>query len=257
MYKIKKLDSKKLEKFFINLKLERFVKLSKNYKKNLSTPFSKTLLKPNLSDLYFIYNLIIKKKRITSLEFGCGFSSEIIALALDENKKKYKKNIKLLRRNHAFKNFVVDNEKKYLNILRKRSNYKKNIVFNYSKCFMDLYNNNYVIRYDKLPLVSPDFIYLDGPNPKNILNRSVKMNIKDKDFMPITCDILLIEYYLIPGTIVLIDGRGANAQYLNDNFKRKWEYKYFKNFDMHYFELIAEPLGKINMMQLNFFNNNY
>ena len=122
---------------------------------------------------------------------------------------------------------------------------------------MDLYNNNYVIRYDKLPLVSPDFIYLDGPNPKNILNRSVKMNIKDKDLMPITCDILLIEYYLIPGTIVLIDGRGANAQYLNDNFKRKWQYKYFKNFDMHYFELIAEPLGKINMMQLNFFNNNY
>ena len=256
MYKIKKIDSKKLEKFFINRKLERFVKLSKNYKKDFSTPFSKSLLKPNLRDLYFIYNLIIKKKRITSLEFGCGFSSEIIAIALDENKKMYQKNIKLLRRNHAFKNFVVDNEKKYLNILRKRSSYKKNIIFNYSKCYMELHNNNYVIRYDKLPMVSPDFIYLDGPSQNNIINRSVKMSVNDKDLMPITCDILLIEYYLIPGTIVLIDGRGANAQYLLDNFKRKWKYKYFRAFDMHYFELISEPLGEINIKQLRFFNNN-
>ena len=119
----------------------------------------------------------------------------------------YQKNIKLLRRNHAFKNFVVDNEKKYLNILRKRSSYKKNIIFNYSKCYMELHNNNYVIRYDKLPMVSPDFIYLDGPSQNNIINRSVKMSVNDKDLMPITCDILLIEYYLIPGTIVLVDGR--------------------------------------------------
>ena len=69
-------------------------------------------------------------------------------------------------------------------------------------------------------------------------------------------DILLIEYYLIPGTILLIDGRGANAQFLLDNFKRKWRYKYFKYFDKHYFKLNSNSIGPINDLQLRFFNNN-
>ena len=74
--------------------------------------------------------------------------------------------------------------------------------------------------------------------------------------MPIVSDILLIEYYLIPGTLILIDGRGANAQFLLDNLNRKWKYKYFKNFDMHLFKLVANSIGRINDQQLRFFNNN-
>jgi hypothetical protein len=71
--------------------------------------------RPELIDLYNLYQFIIKNKRITSLEFGCGWSSLVIALALRENKKKYSAQVKNLRRNNAFQNYVVDNEKKYLN----------------------------------------------------------------------------------------------------------------------------------------------
>ncbi len=256
MFKIKKIEKKKIEIFFKKKKLDRFIELSKDNKKDLSSPSSKNLLKPNLIDLYFLYNLILKSKRITSLEFGCGYSSEIIALALNENKIKYQKKIKNLRRSHPFKNFVVDNQKKYIKILKKRTKYLKNIVVSYSKCLVDIVKNSYTIRYDKLPLISPDFIYIDGPSQDKIKNTKYHFNINDKDLMPIISDILLIEYYLIPGTIILIDGRGANAQFLLNNLKRKWKYKYFKYYDMHYFQLVAKSIGPINDLQLRFFNNN-
>ena len=34
--------------------------------------------------------------------------------------------------------------------------------------------------------------------------------------MPMQCDILKIEYYLIPGTIIIADGRAANSKFLKD-----------------------------------------
>ena len=74
--------------------------------------------------------------------------------------------------------------------------------------------------------------------------------------MPMVCDILKFEYFYTPGTIIVCDGRAANVKFLKDHFKRKWKYKYFRAFDMHYFELISEPLGEINIKQLRFFNNN-
>ena len=36
-----------------------------------------------------------------------------------------------------------------------------------------------------------------------------------------SCDILMIENFLMPGTIIVVDGRGANAEFLRKNFKRK------------------------------------
>ena len=34
------------------------------------------------------------------------------------------------------------------------------------------------------------------------------------DMMPMVSDILRIEFYLTPGTIILSDGRGANVDFL-------------------------------------------
>jgi hypothetical protein len=71
--------------------------------------------------------------------------------------------------------------------------------------------------------------------------------------MPMTCDILKIEYFLTPGTIIIIDGRAANAKFLKDHFKRKWIYKNDKKFDQHIFYLNDPVLGKYNKLQLDFY----
>ena len=48
-------------------------------------------------------------------------------------------------------------------------------------------------------------------------------------------DIIKIEYFLTPGTIIITDGRTANAQFLKDNFQRNWIYEYDKNLIKVYF----------------------
>ena len=70
-----------------------------------------------------------------------------------------------------------------------------------------------------------------------------------------SCDILKIEFFLTPGTILVIDGRGANAEFLKKNFLRKWSYKYVKKVDQHIFILNEKPLGKYNLNQIKFYQS--
>ena len=72
--------------------------------------------------------------------------------------------------------------------------------------------------------------------------------------MPMSCDILKFEHFLTPGTIIVLDGRTANARFLRDNFKRNWLYKYEE--DQHIFYLNDPILGKYNKLQLKFYNGN-
>ena len=65
--------------------------------------------------------------------------------------------------------------------------------------------------------------------------------------MPMACDILKLENFYTPGTIIVVDGRGANAKFLKDNFKRNWLYKY--ECDQHCFYLNDPVLGKHNKNQ--------
>ena len=68
-------------------------------------------------------------------------------------------------------------------------------------------------------------------------------------------DILKIEYFLIPGTIILVDGRGANVNFLKNNFQRNWKYVRLDKTDQHMFVLIDKPLGNINKNQIKFYNS--
>ena len=99
---------------------------------------------------------------------------------------------------------------------------------------MTSYNGNIATEYSKLPLCNPDFIYLDGPDQFSIQGHVNNISTRHKDMMPMVCDILKFEYFLTPGTIIVVDGRAANAKFLKDNFKRKWIYKNDKKFDQHF-----------------------
>lgn len=216
--------------------------------------------KPVLSDLYSLYQLIILNKRTTILEFGSGWSSLIISFALNELKNKYPVDKIKLRRENLFELFILENEKKYLDITKKRiqKNINKNnikISFNYSDVNMINFNGRFATEYKKLPLCNPDFIYLDGPDQFKIKNDINGFSTRHNDLMPMVCDILKFEYFLIPGCIILVDGRGANANFLKDNFKRKWSYKKLKHFDQHLFTLNEPSLGKHNDRLLKFYKS--
>ena len=59
-----------------------------------------------------------------------------------------------------------------------------------------------------------------------------------------SCDILKIEHFLNPETIIIIDGRRSNAQFIKKNFQLKWKYKYLSNLDQHFFQMMEKPNGE-------------
>jgi len=256
----KKISKNKIKKFFEKKKLFEILKEASKKDKNILNLKSVKPYKPDLRDLYNLYQFIIKNKRTTVLEFGSGWSSLIISLALSELKKKYKTNN--IRRGNPFELFILDNEKKFLNISKKRLQQHKRkmqltnkVNFVYSKVKMINYLGNISTEFEKLPKCNPDFIYLDGPDQFNVKGKVNNISVAHKDFMPMSCDILKIENFLLPGTIILVDGRKANARYLKRNLKRKWKYQEHTFFDQAIFYLNEKPLGKINLKLLNFYKN--
>jgi hypothetical protein len=259
----KKKSDKEIIKFFKkkNLNIVNLMSTKKVFSVNDMSP--KEPYQPDLNDLYRLYQFVVLNKRTTILEFGSGWSSLIFYEALNELKKKYIKQLTKLRRNNPFELFILDNEKKYLEISKKRivkfsnKNIKLNktkVHFLYSKVEMVDFNGMITSQYKKIHNCNPDFIYLDGPDQFNVKKNINGISTNHKDMMPMSADILKFEFFLTPGTIIVVDGRSANAQFLRDNFKRKWEYKYDKINDQHIFLLKADLLGKYNKLQIQFYN---
>ena len=67
-----------------------------------------------------------------------------------------------------------------------------------------------------------------------------------------SADILAIEHFLLPGTLIIADGRTANARFLRANLQRDWLYYHDSQADQNYFELSEKPLGVYNERQINF-----
>jgi len=255
-------NQKYIENFFIKKNLRSIVDFSKKEEPSVNQMVHNELYIPYLSKLYRLYQFVLINKRTTVFEFGSGWSTLIFSLALKELRDKYSKEVKKLRRNNPFELFVLENEKKYLSISRNRVqkfnkslNIKNPIKSNYhfSDVEMTLFNGKICTQYKKLPLCNPDFIYLDGPDQFNVKKDINGITLKHKDMMPMVCDILKFEYFYTPGTIIIIDGRSANAKFLKDNFKRKWKYIDDQKNDQHIFWLDDPTLGKYNTEQLNFY----
>ena len=249
--KIPTSKSKKfVENFFISKNLKFLVELSNKQRPSVNQMNIDLPYIPELDDLYRLYQFIVMNKTL------------IFTLALNELKKKFSQDVKILRRNNLFELFVIENEKKYLDITKKRIEkfYKqlnqKNLIkinYSFSDVEMTLFNNKICTQYKKLPLCNPDFIYLDGPDQFNIKKDINGISTRHKDMMPMVSDILKFEYFYTPGTIIVCDGRSANAKFLKDNFKRKWKYQNDYKNDQHVFYLQDPLLGKYNKLQLEFY----
>ena len=84
-----RLNKLQIEKFFIKKGLGDLVKLSRGPIKKVNGMVLASPYRPELDDLYSLYQFILLNKRTTILEFGSGWSSIIFALALNELKTKF------------------------------------------------------------------------------------------------------------------------------------------------------------------------
>jgi hypothetical protein len=249
------IDIEEIKDYFIKNQLEVVVLESKGVDLPVNEMLSQEPYKPDLEDLYRLHRFIIENKRITVMEFGSGWSTMVMAHALRINAANYNKQVKKLRRNDPFKIFSVENEDRFLEISKNRidKNLKDFVSFSCSEVHMSTFNGRICTKYSNIPLTSPDFIYLDGPDQFNIKGDILGWTTKHKDMMPMASDILSIEHFLTPGTIIVVDGRAANARFLRCNLQRDWDYSYDEKYDQHMFILSEYPLGKYNKMQLEFY----
>lgn len=211
---------------------------------------------PNANDLVRIHKLIRQRKCFTILEFGIGYSTLIIADALKKNHEDWKKlpNIPEIRNRFMFKSFSVDASKKWIESTKKRipSQLKNYVNFNYSPVEISTFNGQLCHYYKNLPNIVPDFIYLDGPSPKDVKGSINGLSFECDERTVMSADLLLMESTFLPGTFILIDGRTNNARFLERNFQREYNVIWGEE-DVSSFELKEERLGKYNLLGSDFF----
>ena len=263
IFKKIKFPQKKSFKEMQNFFKKRNIDINQNYKFATRENANKEskVYGPEIQDLYRLYNFVFLNKRTTLLELGTGWSSLIFARALFDLKEKYFKSaLNLIRRGNLFELFILDNSKKYLAISKKRITQFKTlkkikINWKFSPIYMETYCGQISMSYQKLHMCNPDFIYVDGPDLSNINGNIQNIKAEHKDMLPMINDILKFENFLIPGTIIIFDGRAANAIFYKNNFKRNWLYYFDKEYDQHIFYLDDASLGVINHQLLDFYKN--
>jgi hypothetical protein len=210
---------------------------------------------PEWDDLVRLHKIVRSRKVTTVLEFGCGYSTVIFADAIQKNQQEFGDFVSSnLRRSNPFEVHSVDDMAKYIKITKSRlpKNLKSCVKFTKSEVLMTTFAGRICTEYSNLPNISPDFIYLDAPSQDSANGEISGISTRHPDRLPMSCDLLKIEHFLLPGTIVLVDGRTANARVLRANFQRNWLYQHDVLNESHVFELVEAPLGRYNKAQIEF-----
>ncbi len=212
---------------------------------------NKTPFPVEYDDLIRLHYLACSRKVTTILEFGLGKSTSILGNALFNNKKRYYKyTSSKLRRGNLYQCYSVDNYQSWIDeckrIIPKDLLENKIINIELSTVITGQFQDKICTYYDPLPNICPDFIYLDGPDQFSAKGDIRGLSTKHQDRMPMAADILSIEHFLQPGTLIVVDGRTANARFLLTNLQRKWGYYHSEDWDQHFFELQEIPLGIYN-----------
>lgn len=211
-----------------------------------------TAFPPDLGDLVRLHYLVVSRRVTTILEFGVGKSTIVFNDALKVNSREHKHfTADKLRRSDPYKCYSVDNYREWIDELQKKYDLEC-VEYCFSELEMGTFEARVCTYYSNIPNVCPDFIYIDGPDQFSPVGDIRGVSTNHPDRLPMAADVLSIEHFLLPGTLIVVDGRTANARFLRANFQRNWLYYYSEDFDQHFFELCERPLGIYNKRQIEF-----
>jgi hypothetical protein len=211
---------------------------------------------PQTADLVRIHKLIRRRKCFTALELGIGYSTVIIADALRKNEEEWNRldPKPAIRNRHMFRLFSVDTSRSWIDDLTARfpGELLDRVHFHFSEAEAGTFRGQLCHYYRNLPDVVPDFIYLDGPSPKDVKGSVNGLSFACDERTVMSGDLLLMEPTFLPGTFILVDGRTNNARFLARNFSREYDVKWDREGDVTTFELKEERLGKYNLLGTDF-----
>lgn len=193
---------------------------------------------PKINDLSRLHRLILHKKPKVVLEFGVGWSTLIIADAICKLNSEFEQESK-------FEFYSIDSSQNWIEETKKLIPYnlKKFVNIHFSDVLIKSIDNQLCSQYNELPDIVPEFIYLDGPNPKDVHGSINGLSFENSNRTVISADIILMESTFVPPTSILIDGRTNNSRFLHRMLKRNWDYFWDSKNDISIFNLIEEPLS--------------
>ncbi len=241
-------------KYGIDALIDFSIKQDKGISSSVDADFTDPFA-PNIHDLIRLHRLCMARKVMTVLEFGCGYSSLIFAHAMMLNAQAHGEYVREnLRRHTFFEVHSIDDMQDYIDLASERTPEELSAFakFHKSSVNMTQFNGRICTEYQELPNICPDLIYLDGPSQHSATGDINGITTAHPDRLPMSCDLLKIEHFFLPGTLIVVDGRTANARFLKTNFQREWAYRHDGDSDVHYFELQETPLGKYNALQIEY-----
>ena len=207
--------------------------------------------KPQADDLFALYLLVLRQRPAAVMEIGSGWSTLVLALALEESLTDW--TLEDLRHPNKGEILSVDSSSEFSRLSISRCGQaglaKVHVRPHVSRSIAGTFNDQVCHYFESLPIFSANLIYLDGPDSSQVEGDVRGFSSKGRDQfssygLPMSADILAIENFLWPGTVMVVDGRGANAEFLKTNLRRPWEYRYFKFTDQHYFHLKSDSWGR-------------
>ena len=217
---------------------------------------------PLIEDLWSLYENIVKRRVVSILEYGSGWSTLVLALALEHNKKIYGDLVSSeIRHPNPFHLMTVDSSRSFSKIaVRRAEEYTTTeIVSVVSKSKLVEIESQICNVFTNVPPFTADFVYIDGPDSSQVKGtiRGFHPRFGDRERkygMPMTADLIGLEFFLWPGSTIVVDGRGANANFLRKILKRDWQYSYNSFTNQHFFDLVEPSWGKYSQKLLELKN---
>lgn len=200
-----------------------------------------------LDDLYTLYQFARMTACVSILEIGAGWSTAVLALALEENEDPggY-----TARHPAPWTLHTIDASKEWGKLAVKRvpKHLRDRVALTVSEVEPYEHAGQSCHRFVDWPACAPDLIYLDGPDPDQA--PGVRGQADDGHGLPMSADLLAVEHHLWPGTTVIVDGRTANARFLAANFRRRWQTWEDPFGDRTWMRLDEPPLGPVSVEHL-------
>ncbi len=201
-----------------------------------------------LDDLYYLYSTVRRTSCVSVLEFGSGWSTLVLALALYENSESFgDKHRRLVRHPNPFVILTIDASAHWQAVaLSRLPDWLRSTVKDVT-CNVNLAEQygSYVHMYENVPDFVADLIYLDGPDPEQVRGTLNGFGYKELHTLPMGADILRIESHLWPETTIITDGRTANARFLAAHLRRNWQVMHDPFGDRTTFRLEETPFGPV------------
>lgn len=131
----------------------------------------RSIYPPLIEDLWSLYDNVVSRKVVSIMEYGSGWSTLVLALALEHNMKSFGDFVESnIRHPNPFCLLTVDSSRAFSNIsVRRAQEFTKTKIFPVvTKSKLVEIENRFYNVFENIPLFTANFIYVDGPDSSQV-----------------------------------------------------------------------------------------